>query len=368
MATHFISVRESDFLKNAAYLKIDVKLIKGIVRFLEGIEYHTMEPAPVNMKLYTILYRFLKEFPVAPTISNSVLVHMDRFIKKGNYGNIYYTEFDGIDLVTKLVREFEHSVIRELFINFVIINSILLSGKATRHLVPTYGIFICQHAFSKTSKRVKRLTGICKADKNETLDGKPNLHMVQELIHGNTLDVLLETISCLEFHRIICSTLKIMILLEESPYRLYHSDLHCKNIMIKGNGDVYIIDFGFSSFTYDGVRYRSNFLERDYSETPIYSAAYDITFLLIHSYQYAKHDGIKRYIRVLLRSLIFSKFWRDIDTPLTENYQRTWLYDILSEKERALPQDRQKIVHEHNMNEFSKLTYRSVFDTIYGSF
>jgi len=367
MSTHFISVHESDFLTNASYNKDDKELIKGIIDFLEKIEYHTIEPPPVDVALYTMLNRFLKHFPVQPTVSNSVLVNIKKFIKKGSYGNIYYTDsFDGVPLITKLVRNFETNVVRELFINYIIINSILLSGIGTHHFVPTYGIFICQHAFLKSSRLIKKLTGVCNKNSNDDMDRKPNLHMVQERIDGDTLDTLLKenSLTCIEFHRIVCSILKSMILLEESPYRLYHSDLHCGNIMIDQQKNVYIIDFGFCSFTYKGVRYRTNFLEREYSSIPIYSAAYDITFLLIHSYQHTEHPGIQKYIKVLLKSIIFDVFWQDVNKPLSESYKDSWLYDILYRKEKLLSAAKRKIVHQHNMEAFNNITYRSIYELI----
>jgi len=348
------------FIKNVNYSKDEKVLIYLIIDFLKKcIQTKTcLNGKKLRNKLKDILCKFsLYPFDYSSFVDNR------NIISKGSYGEIYDSgTFEGINIVTKTPIVFDTTTITEMFVNFVIINSMLIKDKnLEKYLIPSFGLFICEHNYSIDRK----LTSICK--NSIYSDGYPNLHLVQKRVNSKTLGYHLshDNISLKEFKNILKKIFSILILFEESPYKLYHNDLHTYNILLDMKNPI-IIDFGFSSFEIKEknkvIRYCNQF-ESDYSKD-IYSGAYDFTFLLDTSRKDSKCKGIKDYCTTLLDSIIFNNFWEDVDVFLKEtsiNIKEYYLYDILYEVENKVSK---KIVHQHNINELKKMTYRWIYNQL----
>jgi hypothetical protein len=348
------------FVKNANYSRDEKLLIHRIIDFLKKYVQtkRCLEGKKIQNKLKDMLCKFsLYSF------DPSIFVNNKKRIAKGSYGEIYDSGvFEGVNVITKTPMVFDTKTITEMFVNFVIINTMLLQYKILeKYLIPSYGLFICEHTYSNNHQ----LTSICKNGNGS--DGYPNLHLVQKRVNAKTLGYHLSknNISFNGFKSILKKIFGTLILFEESPYRLYHNDLHTQNILLDMNNPV-IIDFGFSSFEIKEknkvIRY-CNYFESDYSSS-IYSGAYDFMFLLDTSRKDSKCKEIRDYCTSLLDSIIFKNYWEDQDVFLKEtsiNTKEYYLYDILYHVEKKISK---KSVHQHNMNELQKMTYRWLYNQI----
>ena len=348
------------FIKNANYSKDEKVLIHRTIDFLKKHiqTKKCLEGKKISNKLKDILCKFsLYSF------DHSIFVDNRKRIAKGSYGEIYDSGvFEGMPIITKTPLVFDTKTITEMFINFVVINSMLFKDqKLEKYLIPSYGLFICEHTYSIDNQ----LISICKKSNNS--DGYPNLHLVQKRINAKTLGYHLSqnSISFKEFKNILKKIFNILILFEESPYKLYHNDLHTHNILLDMNNPI-IIDFGFSSFEIKEnnkvIRYCNQF-ESDYSKD-IYSVAYDFMFLLDTTRKDSECKEIKNYCTHLLDKIIFKNLWEDVDVFLKEtsiNTREYYLYDILYDVESKLSE---KSVHRHNVNKLTKMTYRWLYNQL----
>ena len=205
---------------------------------------------------------------------NSELVKT--YVNQGVNGQIYIHPFDDSQIVTKVTKRFDSSVIQELVICFCILNT-FLEQYPDAPLVPTYGFFLC-------SKDKNSNQQYCISDK--PMDGIPHIFIVQKFMedtitfrtwikNGAILsDIIVKVNEIVEF----------LSFLQESEFDIYHSDLHGENILIKPDGSrFWIIDWGNACFTSNGKRFIGNIernLYREDHDPKISSGAIDIYFLL----------------------------------------------------------------------------------------
>ncbi len=286
--------------------------------------------------------------------------------------------FKGNPLVTKLTIKNYDNYIYEIVVNMIIINNILLSGKASGHLIPTYGLFKCPKQVTRSGQTIRNIE-VC----NEGV-GTEDYFLVQRKITGNTLRSLLPTLPVDALEDIVAQILSILIILEESEYRLNHNDLHTENIMISrladGSYNVYIIDMGQASFQYKDKFVIQSSIEKNYlGDTRIsLGAFYDINFLfrdIINQYPLKDAPFIKLLDSVV--SSILSLFAinhdksRTVSTGLTLDYIERlngnpyWLFDFLYRVEYALNPAAKKMVHDHNINILKLCTTRSIVNAFF---
>lgn len=102
--------------------------------------------------------------------------------------------FEMVPIITKCPKMFDTDAIQEIFLNIVVVNSLLMKYPwLQHHLVPTLGIFICGHTYKsiktgkgKDAKYEEKLVSVCDTNEN------PNIHLVQKKIKGKILYDFLE--------------------------------------------------------------------------------------------------------------------------------------------------------------------------------
>lgn len=368
-----------EFTERAHYDVHDRFLIKLIIKFITGViqtKKCITDEESLPTKLERMLCYFSLHYPIEPDVTNKQFVKASNKLAKGVYGQVYESgTVKGIDLVTKSQFVFNEESIHEIFVNFVIINTLLLTKK-TDNLVPSYGLFICPH-FSiyndKDKRHKKEIVGICQDNTHydhTVSDRKPNVHLIQQRVNGVSLsDMLLDgKLTLPQFKKIIRKVLDVMVVLETSPYKLYHNDLHSNNILVSENLEPYVIDFGFSSFEIDHKHIFNNNHEPEYEYSKthrIKSGAYDVMFLLDTCRRdanvYKKHSTISEYCTSRLNLLFFDTYWQDNNVYLLEESITTkqyYLYDVLTKVESRLSPVNRAIVHRYNTKLLSIMTYK----------
>ena len=330
-------------------------------------------------RLHDILCEFTYAYVPIPIgdqlLNHGKLVNGKKRLGGGKNGNVYMSgEFETNPIVTKSPIRFTEHYLTELYINMVIINTLLLQGIQTDHLVPTYGIFVCPFQIGSEGKQ------ICVPSKpTKHMDGNPNLLMVQKQIKGWTLYELIHSdgtndVPELELDDILGVMKQVfttMIWLEFSPYELYHNDLHVHNIMVQENtGNAYLIDFGFAECTIDGLRTQISKLKRVYCDNDrrlageLRTGAYDF-FILLHGLSNSPHLDVYEYFTPRFET--FCSYFvtsYDIETQTYSNKipfsiwksRKPWLYAILYEIEELLDEEEREYVHDRNIEILSKLT------------
>jgi serine/threonine protein kinase len=371
-----------EFTERAHYDAHDQFLIKLIIKFITTVIQNKKcitDENSLSTKLEKMLCYFSLHYPIEPDPSNRQFVKTSNKLAKGVYGQVYRSgTVKGVNLVTKSQFIFNEESIHEIFVNFVIINTLLLAKK-TSHLVPSYGLFICPH-FTIHNDKVKyyrkEVVGICEDNthyEHTVSDKKPNVHLIQERVDGRLLSDMLSDgkLTLPQFKQIIRKVLDTMVILETSPYKLYHNDLHSNNIIVSPALEPYVIDFGFSSFEIDEINHKhifNNNYEPEYGYSKTYrikSGAYDVMFLLdtcrrdANSYQ--KHSPISEYCTSKLNLLFFDTYWQDNDVYLSEKSITTkqyYLYDVLTAVESRLTPVNRTMVHHYNMKLLLIMTYK----------
>jgi len=226
---------------------------------------------------------------------------------KGINGEVFDAGiFEGIPIVIKHPIEFDERNINEVYINVVLINSLLLKYPfLENYLVPTYGIFICP-------AKNKKLKSLCKI--------KKSVHLVQKKIFGDTLYNLETNMSLKTFKKIISDIFVVLCILEDNS--VYHKDLHTKNVIIeKDTNHPYIIDFGYA-----------------YGEM---SGFYDALSLFGHQ----TNKELSSYCNSILKKLC-----DDLQIPFFESRRKFKKYDY------SLNDEDYKSLH----NKLSKITYKYI--------
>jgi serine/threonine protein kinase len=288
------------------------------------------------------------------------LVHQKPIVAKGSNGRIFNSGlFEGNPIVTKTKKKWTESTIYEVFINFVVLNSILLKGELTNNLIPSYGLFVCGSNADGTE--------VCIHDKKE-LPGQ-HLFLVQKYIDGETLqNRLKKPMTMYEFNAILYQLFTIMKYFESSIYQLYHMDMHCANIVLHRE-QVCLIDFelcSWSLFDRNGKahRYRLNSVEHKYcGETSVLTGAYDFILFLSNVAAHDTNPEIQQFCMNKLTA-IYSNFWKKKDDPIVPTYElisknkNRWLYQVLLDVE-------DKSVHKRNIAILEKMTYEYIISEFF---
>jgi hypothetical protein len=323
-------------------------------------------PEPVEIEEMKKNGELVNDKPILGEGYNGIIVDSGLF--KGN---------PLIPLITKLTRENSSDFIYEIIVNMIIINKILLSGKALHHLVPTYGLFKCP----------KKVTSIPNSVKACNLGvGSESYFLVQQKIKGQTLDsflrisLTLDTVYLLKDK--LVQILSTLIILEESEYNLNHNDLHTQNIMIDYSGNAYIIDMGVASF-----KFRDRFVVQSENQAIYLGNTEPVSLGAICDIHYLFTDIIRTCSRLkdtplikLLDSIVnnvLSLFAYDAndgkdgkDGKETKIFSRGlkvdsstmhYMFKILCKVESNIKDESvQKMVHDHNIDILKSYTTRRI--------
>lgn len=320
-------------------------------------------------RLHDLLCEFSMAYVPVPVeaewIQHGKLVNGKKMIGEGSNGRIYKSgTFAGNPMVTKTKKKWSNHTVFDIYINFVILNSILLSGKLTDNLIPSYGMFLCNINEDGTEICVKP-------------SKQQHIFLVQKEVKGKTLASYLKTMPLDSFKQITHELFSILIHMESTSYKLYHTDLHCGNIMIADDDESkhpILLDFELCSFSVSDEngkphRYRLNSLENKYcNKDHVLSGAHDAILYFAHASAF-ENASLRAYCLETFRK-IGSYYWTDVDTPmvLSMNSIRKstdrWLFQMLMDAEDKLPNDKKKIVHEHNIKQLRTMTYQWIMDTI----
>jgi len=325
--------------------------------------------------------------PVAEQMeTNGQLVNDKPILGKGVNGIIVDSGvFEGNPLVTKISIINTGYFIYEIIVNMIIINNILLSGKASRNLVPTYGLFKCPKKVSH--KKDYKITA-CKQG-----EGSESYFLVQQKIKGKTLRSVISTLTVDRLKNILVQILSTLIILEESEYKLNHNDLHTNNIMIDDSDNAYIIDMGLASFRYGGKFVVQSENQRIYlgdTEPVSLGAIYDIYFLfrdIINICHHLKDTPLIELLESVVKNIlslfaydakdakdgkdakdtkiIFSTGLKDEHTkPLGDRIY--FMFELLSDVESKIKDESvKKRVHDHNIGILKSIT---TMDIVYAFF
>jgi hypothetical protein len=352
-------------------------LLVGMIEFMTTVR-PTMDAFPRQF------YRFIKTYVPNPNGNpdalkkNSTLVNDRPMI----YNRIFQSTFEDQPIITKTSNEFTSDIIHEIFLNVVILNTFLFQGVLSQCIVPTLGCFVSPQVSDKK---------ICVKTPTEQFTGRLYMNMVQYYIPGEQLASVLKRdgVSLSELKCYIGRVISTLVILHESPYRIRHNDLHTGNIMITPNKEVYIIDYGLSTFTYKGVVYKpslDNTRESDYyqSETYQHICALDL-FSLFHNIandvvaKKSKHQKeIYAYAEDILYRLFYNRLYsstREFITPsrtidLGKEFEldpgpirnESWFYILL----RAIERDSSDKLRVHQLNRtvLTPMTYRWCMEQI----
>jgi hypothetical protein len=321
-----------------------------------------------------ILCDFYSKFSIKENPKNADLIDFEEKISNGTYGETYHSQkklLDDVPLITKVQFVFDEKSINEIFVSFVIINSLLFQYNILeRVLVPSYGIFLCSHRYKEIDNNAKKtrdqrqLVSIC-TNKN---DPDPNIHIVQKFIKGNEFSEMIKKYTLKEFKNIIRIIFKTLCILEASKYNIYHNDLHSHNIIVDENGDPHIIDFGFATFQIEHngkiLQYNNHYESYNGSQR-IKSGANDLFCLLNNCKNKTEKDSVKNYCNSIINKFIYSRLWERngvfLQRDRDENY---YIYSILRSREKVLDKDEREIVHRHNMMELEKITYSLILESL----
>jgi len=174
---------------------------------------------------------------------NGLLINGSDPLASGTYGRVYEQVMNNHPIVVKTPLAFREDSMRELYLQYVVINTILLQEKLTNHLIPAYGFFMCSSDVSSQHKDDKsKPLSIC--------DQKGGmLHTIQKKMEGVSFPIYLlkKKMSFAPYRAMMKEIFSTLISLESSPYCIHHNDLHTSNIMIVKKHAV-ILDWGMASF------------------------------------------------------------------------------------------------------------------------
>ena len=291
-------------------------------------------------RLGSIMKDFIKMYPVQP---KQLTTHEDLLKNewcRGHNGIIYDSGlFQNQPIITKINFKQHKKLIHEIYINMVMINSLLLKQIGTDFLVPTYGLFICPVSTDFSS---------------------PSLCWVQPKLDGQTLHSLLKKGLSIEnamyYMKLIFSH---VMELESCVYQIYHQDLHTKNIMVCQE-KVYLIDFGLSNAKGTHTRISSHPHTLSYTKNKNHvDGVMDIYLLLMDMYSISLgslQDWIKEKVTLLLSLFTNEKGMKATLTMIEQFDKKHLLYIMLAQLEKSNTSS-----HELNLNQLIKYkTYDSL--------
>ena len=342
------------FTQNVHYNTDQLFLIDQLISFLKEIQ---RKGCQTKNPLHNLICDFMVLYTPLPNKDHQQFIVFDKKLGAGTFGEVYDSgTFEKIPIITKSSLQFNDFNITEIFVNVVIINSLLMKHHwLQRYLVPTFGIFICSHTYRKTKSK-KRLVSIC-TNKKEY----PNIHLVQRKIDGKELYDFIHTtpITLSWVKKILKKIFKVLSFLETSEFNLHHCDLHSRNIMIENKTHYpYIIDFGYASFKVKD----KEFYDNKYHGKRIKNASYDIKNI-ISSFYKVSNSKISDWCKALLFKL-FDKLWKSENTPFLKTDLKNFIYKNLYETllyyESMLTDiNERERVHVHNMAILDFNTYSS---------
>ena len=321
-----------------------------------------------------------KKFDIIPSDKSQIIENYGQLnfkfktrIAEGAYGKVYNGKINiGVDynsLIKVPIKSYDYlriDVIKEAFINICIINDIILKS-IYNNLVFTIGLLFLPE---------------CDLDIDPNLckEGPLNINLIQSTLPNvKTLFKSIKSdISLFQFINYLKEVLNQLSELEESSYGLIHGDLHAENILISNN-KAYIIDWGQSSFLYEGKRLRSsqnnesNYFSFD--ETGVKkSGLKDIYHLLSHC-RYNASTDILSFINQLINKIFIQNdlyfYKNNIITKFTEiDINRCgWLYNLISgsyyEGNKFISIDNfTKEIYDLNQPIFDKYSYREILSEI----
>jgi hypothetical protein len=314
----------------------------------------------------TTVCKFNESYPFANNDKESLIKKNQLLINKiseGFFGSVYDSiDFNNNNMIVKVPKIIRTDTINEMFVNFVIINKLLILNP-TLGLVPSYGIIKCN---------LDKPTDKCNLDNN----GPLTYFLVMKKIKGITLLELLKEkkiTTVKEIRNGIKQILNLLIILQESEYHLEHGDLNTRNIIIDENFKWFIIDYGFSTFTIidGGINKNviSSFFIQKYtgnSNTYMALPLMDILTLLIDIHNNTNIVEIKCYLNQLIQhifSVINKELGFNIDVNMIYN-NFTNILDFLSER---YPYSQPQIVKFFGADKpYSK--YKSIRDIFFSAF
>lgn len=317
---------------------------------------------------------------------NGLLINGRKPLASGTYGRVYEQVMDHHTIVIKTPLTFREDTIRELYVNYVIINKILLYKKLTHHLSPSYGFFMCSSDVNDihTDDKTYPLT-ICK--KSGGL-----LHTIQRKIDGIPLLTYLRNsnYSFYIYRTIMKELFLTLISLESSPYCLHHNDLHTSNVIIANHHPV-LLDWGLTSFITKDTAFCPSKEHRYHSEANLHTGACD-AYLLFYGMLYhivkstsdnAEHiaedlltvvtklsqlfyeekDGEFKPLEMHLQQYVHSFENKLVHNgkKLFEIKERISFYVILHDlEEHTSSEENKKTLHELHVEQLRKTTYASI--------
>jgi len=357
-----VSLRQTDdptqlynaFTTNANYSRKELELIKHISNFLPNYiqNENCREKREYKSTLLGIMCEFSYAYVANPItlkqkIINGSLVNDKPVMGDPSInGRIYGDDFDGNPIITKAPISFNEDYIIEIYVNFVLINTILSHNKLSDYLVPSYGLFICPSNILPEDIKVANKMPLQICVENPKKDLKftelyPFIYLVQKKVDGVTLKKKLKDgLTLKKLKKYLGEVFMVMSCLENSPFLLAHNDLHTSNIMIDNKTDsITIIDWGMASFKEpESGNYYQPFLYNDYYtyqnsydydvndnvEFPTsfnvsesnHTAAHDFLFLFSSIHDNTVNEEIKEYTNNIIETFmkkfeIYSSFYKE---------------------------------------------------------
>lgn len=256
------------------------------------------------------LSQYLCEFGKTHNTTTDAYLLNSKFFKgvklgEGFFGDVYDSGLWTIDSDSDTVKDIivktqkldvddRHNPLFEAYINFVLINTIIMKNPGIG-LVPTFGLFYCGRKDGR----------FCVDEDDKKIDENNSIFIVQEKKNAKPLSVVKKFTK-----EMLIQLFEILVKLEEN--NIYHRDINNGgNILVDTtqNDKIYLIDFGLASFMINGTQIyqNSNFFGNNASE--------DFTDICNLLWQYNKD----------LSKIIF-EFKKDVvkkkDIKMSEIYQQ----------------------------------------------
>jgi len=372
------------FTQNGMYSPSEKQLVRELATFIPGVVQtpdcvaHKPLPPDANasQRLHDILCEFSYAYSPLPSIHG---VEKNQLVQRqiGNdsiNGRVFRSVFGGNPIVTKAPIRWNKNNIIELFINFCIIDRFLLHGLGLSTFVASYGLFVCPtnipSGIGRSLQRNEPLN-ICVGN---VPNKKPVMFMVQQFVNGKTLgDFMSERelrITLAELKVYLHDIFEALIMMEQSPYRVAHNDLHVNNIMIadrtdRSPGKAMIIDWGNASFqSTNGVFYQPFYYDKymGTKQENHHTGAYDAfeLFKNLVGYTVRRRNPNEReiyaYAMDSMKSLLSMFPDGDFYFSIFQE-QYFYLFDLLRYVENR-SMNREK--HKTNVDVLLSMTYRSI--------
>jgi hypothetical protein len=356
-----------------------------------------------NKELQKKIIAFSKTYPVIP-LNNEIafrlgneLVNSRPVFRKGKYGSIFESKFDGEAVITKTMRTtddfYPDMYASEIIIN-LLLNAFLLDNELLNNLVPTYGIFICRQENSTqvcVSHDYDPITG---TDNEDILTQEYYINMTQKKITGQDLKTFIsrQDITVKQVQDILIKLFTALTYLNQSSFKIRHNDLHYENILIQVKSGIFepvLLDFGMATYNFqkDGedimIRALDANHEVEYDDTIVTGSAID-AWALFRSMSYSPNESIRDYANQVTNLLFFNKTFKCATGWLTSDYKspngegiddgdNIWFYFFMKQldddvdsvdadisERRALRKD----IHDFNVKKIKDYTYSYILEII----